>query len=153
MKIFAPNERIAKSRFWYFLKKTKKFKKIRGEIISVKEIFEKKPFHIKNFGVWLRYDSQSGTTNIFKEYRDVFVGGAVEQMYLEMAGRHRANWNSIILLRVEELLDKDCIRSQIKQYHNPKIKFPNFHSTNKDFFFQNENIGFAKSPITTLNIQ
>ena len=42
------------SRFWYFLRQLRKFKKTTGEIVSVEEIREKKPLKIKNFGVWLR---------------------------------------------------------------------------------------------------
>ncbi|ELU45214.1 ribosomal l18ae/LX domain-containing protein [Rhizoctonia solani AG-1 IA] len=64
MRIFAPNEVVAKSRFWYYLRQLKKVKKATGEIVSVnkvKKISEKSPLRIKNFGVWLRYDSRSGT--------------------------------------------------------------------------------------------
>ena len=35
MRIFAPNEVVAKSRFWYFLRKLKKVKKANGEIVGV----------------------------------------------------------------------------------------------------------------------
>lgn len=42
-----------------------------------KQVFEKKPLRIKNFGVWLRYDSRSGTHNMYREYRDLTVAGAV----------------------------------------------------------------------------
>ena len=41
------------------------------------QIFEKKPLRIKNFGVWLRYDSRSGTHNMYREYRDLTVASAV----------------------------------------------------------------------------
>ena len=58
MRIFAPDAIVAKSRFWYFLRQLRKFKKTTGEIVSVEEIREKKPLKIKNFGVWLRYDSR-----------------------------------------------------------------------------------------------
>ncbi|ABW97909.1 rpl18A (nucleomorph) [Hemiselmis andersenii] len=131
MKIFSPNESIAKSRFWYFLRKTQKIKKVKGEIVSVKKITEKKNKNVKNFGIWLRYDSKSGTINMYKEYRDVLVCGAVEQMYMEMAGRHRAKWSSIIILRIEQLSTKECIRQEIKQFHKNSLKFPISH-----FIFQ-----------------
>ena len=36
MTIFAPNETVAKSRYWYFLRGLKKVKKATGEIVSVK---------------------------------------------------------------------------------------------------------------------
>jgi large subunit ribosomal protein L18Ae len=36
MRIFAPDHIVAKSRFWYFLKKLKKLKKANGEIVHMK---------------------------------------------------------------------------------------------------------------------
>jgi len=38
MRLFAANPVIAKSRFWYFLKKVNKVKKMSGEIVSVSEV-------------------------------------------------------------------------------------------------------------------
>lgn len=35
MRIFAPNNIVAKSRFWYFLAKLRKIKKANGEIVSL----------------------------------------------------------------------------------------------------------------------
>jgi len=87
MKIFAPNSVVARPRFWYFLSQAHKLKKASGEIISVHQIFEKNPNHVKNFGMWLRYDSRSGTHNMYKEYRDTTLTGAVEKMYAELASR------------------------------------------------------------------
>jgi len=43
------------------------------------QVYEKKPLAIKNFGIWLRYDSRSGTHNMYREYRDLTTGGAVTQ--------------------------------------------------------------------------
>merc|ERR1739848_904211 len=81
MRIFATDQIVAKSRFWYFLRQLRKFKKTTGEIVSVEEIREKKPLKIKNFGVWLRYDSRSGTHNMYREYRDLNVSAAITQMH------------------------------------------------------------------------
>jgi large subunit ribosomal protein L18Ae len=78
MRLFAPNEVVAKSRYWYFLKQVNKVKKTSGEIVSVNKIFEKKPTTVKNFGVWLRYNSRSGTHNMYKEYREMSRSDAVE---------------------------------------------------------------------------
>lgn len=80
MQIFAPNEVTARSRFWYFLHQYKKMKKTTGEILTVNEIFEKKRTKVKNFFISLRYNSRSGTHNMYKEYRDTTLVGAVEQM-------------------------------------------------------------------------
>merc|ERR1711862_1080163 len=51
MRIFSPNEVVAKSRFWYFLSKYHKMKKTTGEILTVNEIFEKSPSVVKNYGL------------------------------------------------------------------------------------------------------
>lgn len=61
MRIFAPNAVVAKSRFWYFLSQLRKIKKSNGEIVSLNVISEKRPLKVKNFGIWLRYNSRSGT--------------------------------------------------------------------------------------------
>uniref|UniRef100_A0A2K6TZ07 Uncharacterized protein n=1 Tax=Saimiri boliviensis boliviensis TaxID=39432 RepID=A0A2K6TZ07_SAIBB len=61
MRIFAPNHIVAKSRFWYFVSQLKKMKKSSGEIVYCGQVFKKFPLRVKNFSIWLRYDSQSGT--------------------------------------------------------------------------------------------
>jgi len=38
MRIFAPNDVVAKSRFWYYLRKLKKVKKANGEIVAVNKV-------------------------------------------------------------------------------------------------------------------
>lgn len=50
---------------------------------------------VKNFGLWLRYDSRSGTHNMYKEVREMSRTDAVEAMYQDMAARHRARFRSI----------------------------------------------------------
>ncbi len=49
------------------------------------QIHEKKPTTIKNFGVWVRYQSRTGYHNMYKEYRDTTLNGAVEQLYQVLA--------------------------------------------------------------------
>lgn len=38
MRVFAPNEVVAKSRFWYYLRKLRKVKKAAGELIAVNQV-------------------------------------------------------------------------------------------------------------------
>merc|ERR1712216_81857 len=38
MHLFAPNETVARSRFWYFVSQFKKLKRTNGEILSCKQI-------------------------------------------------------------------------------------------------------------------
>ena len=140
MKIYASNSIVAKSRFWYFLKKTQKVKKSAGELVSIKKIRPLRANFIRNFGVWIKYDSKNGPINMYKEYRDVSVIGAIEQMYLEMAGSYKVRLSSIIVLRTEELSNNECIKPKIKQYHGIKTSFPirssKFRNTRK---FQQNN--------------
>ena len=124
MRIFAPDQIVAKSRFWYFLRQLKKFKKSTGEIVNIKQIPEKSPIKIKNFGIWLRYDSRSGTHNMYREYRDLSVSGAVTQCYRDMGARHRARAHSIQIIKVEEVKASATRRPQVKQFHDSKIRFP-----------------------------
>ena len=125
MRIFAKNTVVAKSRFWYFLQKLHKVKKASGEIVSVNVISENHPTKVKTFGLWIRYDSRSGTHNMYKEYRDVTRVGAVETMYQDLAARHRARFRSIHILKVVELQKTEDVKRQyVKQFLHPNLKFP-----------------------------
>ncbi|GCB74115.1 large ribosomal subunit protein eL20 isoform X2 [Scyliorhinus torazame] len=124
MRIFAPNHIVAKSRFWYFISLMKKLKKSAGEIVYCGLVFEKSPAKVKNFGIWLRYDSRSGTHNMYREYRDLTTAGAVTLCYRDMGARHRARAHSIQIMKVEEIPSSKCRRPAVKQFHNSKIKFP-----------------------------
>lgn len=44
------------------------------------QIFERKPTTVKNYGIWVRYMSRTGFHNMYKEYRDTTLNGAVEQV-------------------------------------------------------------------------
>ncbi|KAE8448508.1 60S ribosomal protein L20A [Mollisiaceae sp. DMI_Dod_QoI] len=132
MRIFAPNTVVAKSRFWYFLMKLRKVKKANGEIVSLNVIHEKRPMKVKNFGIWIRYDSRSGTHNMYKEYREMSRTDAVEAMYQDMAARHRSRFRSIHILKVVELEKSDDVkRPYIKQLLTKNLKFPLPHRVSK----------------------
>lgn len=53
-------------------------KKTTGEILDVNEIREKDANSVKNYGLWLRYDSRSGTHNMYREYRALKLTKAVD---------------------------------------------------------------------------
>lgn len=132
MRIFAPNTVVAKSRYWYFLQKLHKVKRASGEIVSVNVISESHPTKVKNFGIWIRYDSRSGTHNLYKEFRDVTRVGAVETMYQDLAARHRARFRSIHILKVVELEKTDDVKRQyVKQFLTKDLKFPLPHRVQK----------------------
>ncbi|RWS28288.1 60S ribosomal protein L18a-like isoform X1 [Leptotrombidium deliense] len=125
MTIFAPDHVVAKSRFWYFLKRLKKVKKTVGEIVQIKQVAEKNPnAKVKNYGVWLRYNSRTGTHNMYREYRDMSTSDAVTQCYRDMGARHRARADTIQIIRVEAIEASKCRRPHVRQFHDSKIKFP-----------------------------
>eukprot|EP01026_Neomeris_dumetosa_P070715 TRINITY_DN70808_c0_g1_i2.p3 TRINITY_DN70808_c0_g1~~TRINITY_DN70808_c0_g1_i2.p3 ORF type:complete len:182 (-),score=1.66 TRINITY_DN70808_c0_g1_i2:753-1298(-) len=124
MKIWAPDPVKAKSKFWYFLKKLRRVKKANGQIIAVNEIFERKPTTTKNYGIWLRYQSRTGFHNAYKEFRDITLNGAVEQLYSEMASRHRVRYPQIWIIKTATVKPSECKKVSVTQFHNSKIKFP-----------------------------
>lgn len=123
MKLFAVNKVIAQSRFWYFLAMLNKSKASTGEILEVNEIFEKNDKHIKNFGIQIRYNSRSGTHNMYKEYRDLTLNGAVDKMYAEMASRHRARKSSIWIVDTAVVPASKVRRDCVKQFATANVKF------------------------------
>lgn len=133
MRIFAPNEVVAKSRFFYFLQKMKKVKKATGEIVSCSQVFEKKPMKVKNFGVWIRYDSRSGTHNMYKEYREFSRAEAIKACYQDLAARHRARFRSIHIIKISELTNAQVRRPYIQQLIEPGLKFPLPHRVARSY--------------------
>lgn len=146
MRIFAPNTVVAKSRFWYFLMKLRKVKKSNGEIVSLNVIHEKRPLKVKNFGIWIRYDSRSGTHNMYKEYREMSRTDAVEALYQDMAARHRARFRSVHILKVVELMTPDLVkRPYLKQLITKGLSFPLPHRVSKS---QTKKLFVTKRPST-----
>jgi len=126
MIIFAPNAVIAKSKFWYFMHQFRKMKKTTGEILDVVKIQEKNARIVKNYGIWLRYQSRSGTHNMYREFRDLKLTGAVSQLYDEMAGRHRTRPRGIQIIRTAVVPPGDLKRANGMQFAK-KVKFPLVH--------------------------
>ena len=124
MRVFARDPVLARSRYWYQMKRQHKVRKIQGEIIQTSEIFEKKTGAIRNYGIVLRYLTRTGTVNMYKEYRDTTLCGAVSQMYMEMAGRHSAAQDSIQIIRTSVVGNQDVRRAQVRQYTSQNIRFP-----------------------------
>merc|ERR1711998_508094 len=79
---------------------------------------------VKNYGVWIRYNSRSGTHNMFREYRACRLVDAVAEMYSEMAGLHRARFRSIQIIRTSVLTNEECKRPKNLQFHKEGLKFP-----------------------------
>ena len=80
MRIFANDQVHAKSKFWYFLQRLNKTKKVNGEILSCNEIFEKDPSRVKTYGIVSTYKSKFGYHTLYKEFRSTSLNGAVAQL-------------------------------------------------------------------------
>merc|ERR1712070_1039247 len=104
--------------------KINKAKKTGGEILAVNQLSEKKPLVVKNYGVWLRYESRTDTHNMYKEYRDMTLNGAMSQMVAEMAGRHRAQAASIQILKTAIIPKASIRRPHVAQMLPQNLKFP-----------------------------
>ena len=145
MRIFAKDHVQAKSRFWYFLHQFANLKASTGEILATHELREKNNRIVKNYGILIRYNSRSGTHNMYKEFRDTTLCGAVAQMYQDMAGRHRARFSTIHVVEAKEVpagikamkeynAEEDgpvpppqVQRQNIKQFLDSRIQFPLAH--------------------------
>uniref|UniRef100_A0A8C3W459 Large ribosomal subunit protein eL20 n=1 Tax=Catagonus wagneri TaxID=51154 RepID=A0A8C3W459_9CETA len=87
MRIFAPKHVAAKSHFWYFVSQLKKMKESSVETVYWGQAFEKSPLRVKKSGIWLCYNSHSGTHNSYREYRDLTTASAVTQCYRDIGTR------------------------------------------------------------------
>jgi large subunit ribosomal protein L18Ae len=122
-----------------------------GGLTMAMQIHEKHPQKVKNFGIWIRYDSRSGTHNMYKEYRETSRTDAVESLYQDMAARHRARFRSVqvcivhtqrqplysinispqIIKVIEVEKTEDIRRPYIKQLTTKGLKFPLPHRVPK----------------------
>jgi large subunit ribosomal protein L18Ae len=102
-----------------------------GEILSVSEIFEKKPHAVNNYGFFVRYNSRSGTHNMYKEFRALTSNKAVEKLYADLASNHRARFSSIQIIKYSIVDDKDTIRANVKQFQSDNLAFKLMHRSNR----------------------
>eukprot|EP00960_Hanusia_phi_P076870 768624-Hanusia_phi.AAC.9 len=101
--------------FWFFL--------LRPSM----RVFEKKPSTVSNYGIWMRYDSRTGHHNMYREYRDVSICGAVSKMYQDVAARHRSRFTNVQIVRTAQVPDDMLRKSWNKEYLERDIKFPLTH--------------------------
>jgi len=106
MRIFAPNDLVAKSRFWRHLRTLKKIKSTHGQVLAVHNIPEQSPKKVKNFGILLKARGRNEVKNLYKEYRDISRTGAVRQLICDMAGRYRIRYPEIEIISIDALKAK-----------------------------------------------
>ncbi|KAI3983957.1 hypothetical protein MKX01_035084 [Papaver californicum] len=85
---------------------------------KLKKIYKKSPTKIKNYGIWLQYQSRTGYLNMYKEYRGTALNGG---MYTNMASRHRLRSPCIQIIKTTIIPAKLCKRKRTQ------INVGNFH--------------------------
>jgi large subunit ribosomal protein L18Ae len=114
-----------------------------------KQIAEKNDGYVKNFGIWIKYNSRSGTHNMYKEFRDTSLNRAIDNLYADMAGRHRCRHASIQIIRTAQVKkSEDCKRVASTQFHDSKLKFPLPHRVVRPASKQNRSLYSANRPST-----
>ena len=68
--------------------------------------------------------SRTGYYYLYKEFRDVTMNGAIDQMYQDLAARHRIRASCIQIIKTGVLADEDCKRPNITQFHKENLAFP-----------------------------
>lgn len=129
LKVFAKNSVLAKSKYWYFMKRLNCAKRSGGQILRITEIHDKSPTKVSNYGVWLRYESRTDTHNMYKEFRDTSINGAIGQLHQEMSGRHRAQQSATQIMRFKTLKNSELRRPHCLQMTSKKVKFPMVRQT------------------------
>jgi large subunit ribosomal protein L18Ae len=97
---------------------------LNGQIIACNEIFEADTTTVKNFGIWIRYQSRTGYHNSYKEYRETTMNAAVDALYEEMASRHRVRASCLQIIKIAEVADKDVRRENTRQFIQDDLSFP-----------------------------
>lgn len=127
MTIFAPNEIVAESRYWYFLNDLKKIKKSHGQTISVKKVVEDES-EVKNYAVQLRYRDCVGHHNMYREVREVCPSRAMQAIFHEMAGQYHVQYRDIQIIKFDEIKNHEDIRREkvlmMMPTEHHEVKFP-----------------------------
>ena len=79
---------------------------------------------MKNFGIWIRYQSRTGFHNYYKEYRETTMNKAVDALYEEMASRHRVRSSQLQIIKIAEVSDENVRRENTRQFLAEDLSFP-----------------------------
>jgi len=124
MRVFAKNPVLARSKYWYQMKRQNGVRATTGEIVSVNEIFERSSNAIKNYGIAFKYESRKGVINMYKEFRATTLCGAVSLLFNEMAGRHSGRNDTLQIIKTCLLSKKDLVRPKTISYSELGLRFP-----------------------------
>jgi large subunit ribosomal protein L18Ae len=118
-------------------------------------VCEKKPSSVQTYGIWMRYDSRTGHHNMYREYRDVSVNGAVSKMYQDVASRHRSRFSNVQIVRTAtvptKLMRGGAKALRLSQYMENKCAFPLHHRVMRPSSKAFKKTFVAKRPRTNFN--
>ncbi|KAL0264013.1 UNVERIFIED_CONTAM: hypothetical protein PYX00_010967 [Menopon gallinae] len=125
--VFAKNEIVARSRFNNLMKTRYKIKPGKLVVLKIEELLEDiKDMKIKNYGIQLVYRSKKGIHNMYKEFRSISRCKAVEMLFNDMAGRHKAKRDDIKIVSVKELATEELRRDKVIQFTKENVMYPIF---------------------------
>ena len=132
MTIFAPNEVVAESRFWYHINELQKVKKAHGQTIAVQQVKEDETT-VKNFGINLRYRDAIGHHNMYREVRETSAARAMQQIFSEMAGQYHIRYQDIQIIKFAVVDNFEDLRRDktimMTPHENHEVKFPHVRDT------------------------
>lgn len=125
--VFARNEIIARSKFNNLLKSSYKIKATKSMILKIEEVIEDlSEMRVRNYGIQFVYRSRRGLHNMYKEFRSISRCKAVEMLFCDMAGRHRARSDEIRIVSVKELSLEGLRRDRVIEFASDNVMYPVF---------------------------
>lgn len=114
--------------------------------MSVNEIFERSSNSIKNYGIAFKYESRKDVINMYKEFRDVTLAGAVAQMYNEMAGRHAGRSSTVHIIKTSVVAAKDVVRPKVSSFNAVNLRYPKISQSKRAPTNQHKSLYTASRP-------
>ena len=79
---------------------------------------------MRNYGIVFRYLSRTEVINMYKEFRDTTLNGAMSQLYMDLKGKHRAPLESVQVISTKVVPYKDTVREYTWAHAKASLKFP-----------------------------
>ncbi|KAH0574005.1 60S ribosomal protein L18a [Spironucleus salmonicida] len=130
MTIFATNDIIAESRFWYFLNSLQRIKKSNGQLVSIKKVTEDDST-VRTYGITIRYRTQVGHQNQYREIRETTAARAMEKLFSVMAGQYHIRYQDVQIIKFDIVKNEDVRRPIVMDvipgdHNGNKVEFPHY---------------------------
>ena len=95
----------------------------------------------------MKYSTRNDVVNMYKEYRNNSLCGAVSQLYNEIAGRHSGRGDSIHIIKTSVVPDGQVRRPGTLQYANRNVRFPKITQIKRAPIAQQRSVFKASRPV------